>query len=534
MRRLSPLLLILLFALCLPFSAHAEEPAFLTVPDVLRPGKYYDIAMSAPYAGSATLVLVDSAGEALCTVFSGYPMAEGRNVFSWDGLSPDRTVPEQGDYTFRLTMDNGAAVESQVRIGAPYPLLTGVMQSDSVLPEDAALDISFTCSQAGSLLVELRYPDGTVSQLSSLSISQGEGTFQWRGNIAGARVPAGRYALILTLKSSGGMQSISQHVMVDVEPTAEAAAAAVFSNTTPAPTDVPLPTQEPLPTPTPAPLLSPPYSAVADDTFWSMTPGELSDEEIWRILMQPITVYDGGLDAKPKVHAYMMENPDGTGEKIAQLHAQSQGLHVIGETNEHGYVLVEAFSNYDENYNPKTDEEKAHAFDMKQGYVKAKDLKTVNVATDMALLIDKLSQRMYLFVDGVRVTEFLIATGLIADGKYYNETIAGEYITISRTGGFPSGNMYCDMAIRINGGILIHEVPYKTNRDGTKNYSSFEGYLGTKQSHGCIRVQRLKNAEGYNHRWLWDNLIKGPYKVIIWDDLNRVDTPTTWQPNPKN
>ena len=58
-----------------------------------------------------------------------------------------------------------------------------------------------------------------------------------------------------------------------------------------------------------------------------------------------------------------------------------------------------------------------------------------------------------------------------------------------------------------------------------------EGYLGTKQSHGCIRIQRLKNNEGYNHRWLWKNL---PLKtrVIIWDDANRSDSPETWYPNP--
>ena len=89
------------------------------------------------------------------------------------------------------------------------------------------------------------------------------------------------------------------------------------------------------------------------------------------------------------------------------------------------------------------------------------------------------------------------------------------------------------MAIRINGGILLHEVPHKINADGTKNYASFEGYLGQKKSHGCIRNERRKTPEGYNQAWIWENFERGePYKVIIWDDLNRVDTPTVWRENP--
>ncbi len=281
-------------------------------------------------------------------------------------------------------------------------------------------------------------------------------------------------------------------------------------------------------------LVSLPYSTIDDGTFWSMTPGELDDAAIWDILMQPIVVYDGGLDTKPQVHAWMMENPDGTGVQIAQLHAQSQGLHVIGEPNEHGYVLVEAFSNYDESYNPSTEDEIAHAYDIKHGYVLAKNLKTVEVMTDMALVIDKKTQRMYLFKDGERVTELLIATGLVSDEKFYNETIAGEYITIGHMGAFTFGNMICDMAIRINGGILIHEVPYTLHTDGSHDYSSFEGFLGTKQSQGCIRVQYLKNDDGYNMRWIWDNFQRGKsYKVIIWDDLNRADSPGTWYPSPE-
>lgn len=117
------------------------------------------------------------------------------------------------------------------------------------------------------------------------------------------------------------------------------------------------------------------------------------------------------------------------------------------------------------------------------------------------------------------------------DGKVNGTSVPeGQYALI--TGTLKQDGMYCAMAIRINGGILIHEVPHLLNADGTKNYASFEAYLGIRKSHGCIRVQRKKTPEGYNQQWIWENFEHfAPYKVIIWDDAARVDTPVTWQGN---
>ena len=89
--------------------------------------------------------------------------------------------------------------------------------------------------------------------------------------------------------------------------------------------------------------------------------------------------------------------------------------------------------------------------------------------------------------------------------------------------------MICNDAIRINGGILLHEVPHKERADGSSDYSAYEPLLGQKASHGCVRIQRQKTDNGYNHRWLWNNLKRGaPYRVLIWDDKNRIDSPTVW------
>lgn len=535
MRRICAFLLA--FCLCLAaVPVFAAQARLVSAPDVLRPGKAYGVRLETDEAAQVTLYLTDSTGMIAATVVQQYPVQAGESTITWDGMLPgDEPVPA-GEYTLRVAVSDGETLSAPLRIGAPYPLLTQLLCMDATLTEGGSVTVEFLASQAGTLLVDLcADADGSETRIAQQPVQAGAGSFTW----AGEGAADGEYALIFTLDGGNGIASMEHRVPVEVRreaPIEETAfsetagdEAHTFLDATPEIT--PEPTPAPTPEPTPVPENAPYSENGQEGTFWSLKPGETDDAKIWEALTRPMVVYDGGLKASPKVHAYMMENPDGTGEKIAQLHAQSQGLNVIGEKNEYGYVLVEAFSNYDEDYNPKTDEEKAHAFELKRGYVKASALKTVEVNQEYGILIDKLTQRLYLFHNGERVTEMLVATGLIQDGKYYCETITGEYITISRTGGFYSGNMYCDMAIRINGGILLHEVPCKIRADGSHDYSSFEGYLGTKQSHGCIRIQRLKNNEGYNHSWLWKNL---PLKtrVIIWDDANRSDSPETWYPNP--
>lgn len=76
------------------------------------------------------------------------------------------------------------------------------------------------------------------------------------------------------------------------------------------------------------------------------------------------------------------------------------------------------------------------------------------------------------------------------------------------------------MALRFNGGDMIHEVPHNVRADGSRSYSRWEALLGQKASHGCVRTSREKSPEGLNARWLWDNL-KLNTKVIVWDDNGR-------------
>ena len=92
----------------------------------------------------------------------------------------------------------------------------------------------------------------------------------------------------------------------------------------------------------------------------------------------------------------------------------------------------------------------------------------------------------------------------------------------AKTGALIDGNMHCDYALKFNAADYLHEVPYILGSDGNKNYNGYESKLGTRASHGCLRVQRNKNARGYNMREL-ANLIKkrkdtNCVKLVVWED----------------
>ena len=231
---------------------------------------------------------------------------------------------------------------------------------------------------------------------------------------------------------------------------------------------------------------------------------DIADEAaVWEMLTRDITVLDVGSNEKLYLRAY----PDGPRLSYRDydgfLYGQSAAVRVL--EIEDNWALIEGYNMRNE---------------LMRGYVRASALKTATPNQQYGIVVDKLTQTLYLFKDGKLLTTLLVSTGSPSSDKPYNETAQGEYMLISRTGGFWSGDMYCDMAIRFNGGDLLHLVPCLINGDGTQNFAPFEKYLGSRASHGCIRTQRVANADGYNMRWIWDNIPMGT-KLLVWDDAGR-------------
>lgn len=275
------------------------------------------------------------------------------------------------------------------------------------------------------------------------------------------------------------------------------------------------------------------------DTYWQMDMSDFRIEDIetqkilWGYINQPLVVVDIGSTE----HLYSVKEPGASTKEAnnitGQIHGTTQGLHVIERRD--GWVLVEYYSN--DGYGAPFESIKDFAGLLVSGWVPEGKLKTVETNNTIGLVIDKLYQKMYVFEDGAMTGELLVSTGKRTDKNPNTETPAGEFITDSWVGLFESYGVKCDLAIRINGGVLIHEVPFEELADGTRRYTKYEQYLGQKASHGCIRTQRAKNNQGQNMTWLWNNL-KRRAKVLIIEDTGRTlpspDMATPVYYNPDN
>ena len=263
-----------------------------------------------------------------------------------------------------------------------------------------------------------------------------------------------------------------------------------------------------------------------ENCYWNLPMGTADEEAVWKVLTAPVTVLNYNQRQQYKIR----KEPDkNCTEYTGEVTGESQAVHVLERGEE--WSLIEAYSS-------STEDSKVRIFAEKfQGYVETSLLKEMEVDQTYGLVIDKQKQRMYVYKEGKVYAELLISTGFNTKGKKpWQETPAGEFLCISWTGEMrlkddATGevNMRCRLAIRINDGILIHEVPLSPpeTEGGSWTYDKCERFLGEKASHGCIRVQRRRTPEGVNHEWLWKNLSDGTKKgkaftkVIIWDDKDR-------------
>ena len=266
-----------------------------------------------------------------------------------------------------------------------------------------------------------------------------------------------------------------------------------------------------------------PWKEDLGSSYWT-TPMDITDEEtVWKMLMEPINVIDLGKGNKAtKNQLNMYREPDYDSKIVGEITNLSQGIRVL-EHLENGWSHVECYSSSFAS-KPAT---KIKAWNiLVSGYIETKYIKQVQPTTKIALVVDKLAQRVYVFQEGKMIADLLCSTGLVQtnnEGKKqpYNETRSGEFLLISKTGNLTSDRMICRYAIRFNAGDEIHEVPYVENGDGSRNYKATEPSLGKKKSHGCIRVQQKKNPQGINMKWIWDEVsgdVVGRVKMVIWED----------------
>ena len=458
----------------------------------IRPGRPVIVSFTVPEDGVCDVGLRNETGDTVLIIAEGRPVQAGYNSLYWNGTCGGVPVPE-GEWYLTAWM-NGQTAETKIQVGRMIPCLISVNVENETVEEGDTVLLSFYATEGGTLLLREDGDGGEPLYWDNVAAGSGEAGFQ-------AEMEPGIHELILTLAGEDGTLSepvrLTLEVLEKVDPNA-------------------IPTPEPLPDYlrekgengfTPA-HTSPRRGEDPTLNYWTL-PMDITDEEaVWKVLTSPITVLDNGKKNAEKMQVIIRSGPSEESDGVGMATCISQGVHVLERGEE--WSLIECYSSsfHDSpilNWNT-----------LVQGYVPTAYLKDVKPNQELGLVVDKLTQRLYVFKDGKLFSTLLVSTGIANAKQPYNETRSGEFLLVSKVGEFSSDNLRCALAIRFNDGDLLHEVPYIAGDYG-RDYSVNEPKLGKKASHGCIRVQRQPSPEGVCQKWLWNNYKKNT-RVLIWED----------------
>ena len=520
MRKL--LCFILTLALALSCLALAEEtPLTMNAPgETVRPGRAVMLSFTAPVQGDAALHVADAQGQTVSVVTQSFSAAAGYNALWWNGTYQGVPAP-QGEYQLVLTL-NGETATAPVTIGPNAPYLAGLDADNTLATPDAPVTVTCYASEAGEITVGLAQGENWA-ELTRIPVEEGWQTYVWQTELYTLLgLEDGGASLTFQLTDAGGDESTEEHLALTLSgfsapqplPTEEIAAgpdgqgdtALLVEEVTEEPAS-PAAEQQVF-----TPAYGSPYQTDTTLNYWTLPMDITNEAAVWEVLMQPVTVLDDGgkKDNQHKRQIVMRAEPSADSEGVGVVTNLTQSVHVLEKGDE--WTLVESYSSsfYDSKVKRWNQ--------LVQGYVPTKYLKQVTPDSSMGIVVDKLTQRLYIFKDGALYDTLLCSTGLSNAKQPYNETRSGEFLLQNpAVGGWQDGNMVCELGIRFNGGDLIHQVPALVSSSGNKDYSTLAKKLGTKASHGCIRVQRNKTPKGTNMKWIWDNR-QDEIKIIIWED----------------
>ena len=431
------------------------------------PGQAAVVTFTVPEAGSCDILLTDGEGNTLAVVASGRAAQAGYNAMYWNGTWQGLAVPE-GTWTLRLS--SGAyTAETKVAVGQMAPVVIALTPDRTRVTWGKRITAVVCASEAGTIRLEA---GGQVLSETAGQAGDNEIAFE-------AAMAPGEYTAEATLLRADGTASEKASFRFTVEEPAERF----------------------------RPALAAPEGEYALNA-WTV-PLDITDEEaVWQALTAPVTVLDDGKDKAQIRQVTVRKEPDPESEGIGVVTMVSQGVHLLEKGGE--WSLIECFSSSF----AKSDILNWNA--LIRGYVKTSLLREVIPNQEMGMVVDKLTQRLYIFREGKLFTTLLVSTGEANERQPYNETRSGEFLLVSRVGGFMSDNMKCRWALRFNADDLLHEVP-RIERNDWIDYSTTEPKLGTRSSHGCIRVQRKKTPEGVNMEWIFTNY-KLNTKILVWED----------------
>lgn len=447
-------------------SACAQETDYaLEVPQQVAGFSRQELLLTSPQAGTVSLVLTDGLGKECLRLAEDFPLQAGETVFSWDGLGVNQEPLQQLTYTLTATFvtpDGIHAMSQPLKVGRSQQALIYALPSGKTLYLDGGLDwfTEVKLVRTGMLCVAFYHAEDMenpiVTKRKTISTYKSF-NYNWDGVINGERQPAGDYVLRFWAEENPDYTVDVPVTLVD----------ATYAS---------------------------PALTVAEGY---LPPDGATDAELWDWMQRPLTV----IDLKSTSHQKLYAEPSTKSKSLGTVHGQSQGVQIL-QPPQDGWVKVGAYNHEDGSW--------------AEGFVQEDRLMTLPTESDYGLLLDKRTQTMAVFYQGERIAELKVSTGLVEKNKLYQETPAGAFFTLEHMSDFSlSGNNY-DYVIRYDGGNLLHQCAYRITKEW-KDFSLQSALLGTKASHGCVRIQNTADESGVNAYWLWTHL---PYrtKVLILDD----------------
>lgn len=338
-------------------------------------------------------------------------------------------------------------------------LLTYVIPSSETLIQGDKLRIDFMTEKTGRVIFTVT--DETGAQAACFSVSKEKNVpskYNWDGTSGGALLPDGTYTLFARHEYADESTTLSFSLTIRQRTSND---------------DI----------------------EIGDPLLF--LPASTSDEDVWAAMQSPIFVADVAERAHQKI--YLM--PDKASGTAGKIHGQSQAVNVLAAP-ENGFVRVGFFRHEDGEYT--------------EGYIPEDKLFSITPNEHYGLLIDKQAQTLTVYQDGKKLSVLPVTTGQMVSGDTERETRAGAFVTTDHLSAFSSHGKSYEYPIGYDGGNLIHSVGYE-KINGVKDFSEELALLGTKDSHGCVRVSQTPNAEGIDIYWLYTHI---PYhtKVLILDE----------------
>ena len=221
----------------------------------------------------------------------------------------------------------------------------------------------------------------------------------------------------------------------------------------------------------------------------SLIPENLNDDvAVWEALTAPVAVGEG-----PEGQGLRIMKEKGSRSGVAGTVAcRTVGLAIL-ETDDDGWVKVGAWRQGDGYY--------------LEGYVKADKLTMIRPNTRYGAVVDKNAQRMTVYEAGRKIGTVAVSTGLTTAEDRKADTHSGVFLLGTRMEDFTQdGHVYC-YPIRIDCFNLIHQIGFAREGAG-RNFDEEIATLGSKASHGCIRVDAriTEESNGINAWWIWTHM----------------------------